>query len=102
VKKKHPNVSYDTIYRTLSLLLEKEIIEKMEFNDEASKYRLVCDHDDEGHHHHHHLVCVGCGSISTVTECPMEFLQEKLDNFTVTNHRFEIQGYCSSCADASK
>lgn len=104
VRKNHPNVSYDTIYRTLSLLMDKKVIEKMEFNDEASKYRLSCSQIDEtdANHHHHHLVCLKCGSITIVSQCPMELLQEKFNDFTIVDHRFEIQGYCAACSEIAQ
>lgn len=92
VRESYPNVSYDTIYRTLSTLLEEEIIEHMEFRDDAAKYRLKC-HEA----HHHHLVCVECGSTSPMDDCPMELLKDKISNFMVVNHRFEIYGYCQDC-----
>ncbi len=96
VKATFPSVSYDTIYRTLATLLEHNIIEHMEFSDDAAKYRLKC-HEE----HHHHLVCIGCGSTVPINECPMDNLLNKIGNFKVVNHRFEIYGYCPTCQSAS-
>ncbi|WAH35792.1 Fur family transcriptional regulator [Alicyclobacillus dauci] len=96
VKRMYPSVSYDTIYRTLATLLEHNIIEHMEFSDDAAKYRLKC-HES----HHHHLVCLGCGSTFPIDECPMDQLLNKIGNFKVLNHRFEIYGYCAECQSAS-
>lgn len=92
VKSKYERVSSDTIYRTLNTLLEQDIIEPMEFNDEAAKYRLKC-----GDTHHHHLVCVGCGTTLPLEECPMAEILTQVGNFAVMNHRFEVYGYCEDC-----
>lgn len=92
VKKFYPNISYDTIYRTLALLKQNQVIEEMEYGDEASRYRLSC-----GQGHHHHLVCLGCGSIKVVHDCPMQLIDINQEDFTVVDHRFEISGYCSTC-----
>jgi Fur family zinc uptake transcriptional regulator len=92
VKQKYPNISMDTIYRTLTLLQELHVIEQMDHIDGVQKYRLTCQT-----HHHHHLICVVCGQTSVIEECPMSLLHVKLENFTVVNHRFEIYGYCTSC-----
>lgn len=92
VKQTYPSVSYDTIYRTLSTLLKEEIIEQMEFSDDAAKYRLKCNED-----HHHHLVCLECGSTFPMDDCPMDALRNKVGDFKVVNHRFEIYGYCNDC-----
>lgn len=97
VKKVYPSISYDTIYRTLALLKQNQVIEEMEYGDEASRYRLSC-----GHEHHHHLVCLGCGSIKVVHNCPMQQIDINSDDFTVVNHRFEIFGYCSTCSLSGK
>lgn len=92
VKRFYPSISYDTIYRTLALLRQIQVIEEMEYGDEASRYRLSC-----GHGHHHHLVCLGCGSIKVIHDCPMQLININQDDFTVVDHRFEISGYCSKC-----
>lgn len=90
-----PTVSYDTVYRTLATLLEQNVIEHMEFSDDAAKYRLKC-HEE----HHHHLVCLGCGATFPIDECPMDFLESRIDQFQVVHHRFEVYGYCSLCRTA--
>ncbi|MDQ7093771.1 Fur family transcriptional regulator [Desulfosporosinus sp. PR] len=92
IRKSYPSISYDTIYRTLALLRQMKVIEEMEYGDEAVRYRLSC-----GHGHHHHLVCLGCGSIRVVHDCPMELIHIDQADFTVVDHRFEITGYCSDC-----
>lgn len=92
IKPAFPTVSYDTVYRTLATLLEEDILEHMEFSDDAAKYRLKCQ--DE---HHHHLVCIECGSTFPMDDCPMDVLTEKVGDFKVVNHRFEIYGYCQEC-----
>ncbi|WP_236018233.1 Fur family transcriptional regulator [Alicyclobacillus suci] len=96
VRKTYPNISYDTIYRTLATLLEHNVIEHMEFSDDAAKYRLMC-HEE----HHHHLVCVNCGATFAIDECPMNNLNGLVKDFQVINHRFEVYGYCAKCRAAS-
>ncbi|GMA62739.1 transcriptional repressor [Alicyclobacillus fastidiosus] len=96
LKEMYSNISYDTVYRTLATLLENNVIEHMEFRDGAARYRLMC-HEE----HHHHLVCLGCGSTFAIDTCPMADLSSEIGNFQVTNHRFEIYGYCSKCQAAS-
>ncbi|WP_028400589.1 Fur family transcriptional regulator [Ectobacillus panaciterrae] len=92
IQKEYPNVRLDTIYRTLALFLEKGIIEKREFGEKGSKFRLVCHQ-----HHHHHLVGLSCGKTKILDKCPMEFIDTVFDDFPVVEHRFEIYGYCNSC-----
>ncbi|MCY0887663.1 MAG: Fur family transcriptional regulator [Alicyclobacillaceae bacterium] len=96
VREKYPSVSYDTIYRTLNLLGELGIIEEMEFNEDAVRYRLTCEKQ-----HHHHLVCVRCGAISPLDDCPMDALAGVPSDFKVVSHRFEVYGICHDCQDAA-
>ncbi|MDP9729259.1 Fur family transcriptional regulator [Alicyclobacillus tolerans] len=92
VRETYPNVSYDTIYRTLTLLRELGVLEEMEFSEDAMRYRLTCDK-----HHHHHLVCLECGSITPLEDCPMSWLPELPNGFRIVNHRFEVYGICAAC-----
>jgi Fur family zinc uptake transcriptional regulator len=88
-----PTISYDTIYRTLDLFIEEKIIEKKEFGERGSKYRLICYQN-----HHHHVVCIACGKTKIVDKCPMKLINANtFDDFEVIEHRFEIYGYCNSC-----
>jgi Fur family zinc uptake transcriptional regulator len=97
LKKTYPSISYDTIYRTLALFKQEHLIEEMEYGDEASRYRLSC-----GHGHHHHLVCLGCGAIQVLHDCPMKSITIDQNDFRVINHRFEVFGYCSACSLSGK
>jgi len=96
MQEKYPNVSFDTIYRTLALLVDESILETMEFSEEGARYRLTCRKA-----HHHHVVCLGCGRTFPLDMCPMEELGQKLAGFTVVSHRFEVYGYCQQCQAAS-
>lgn len=96
VRQQYPNVSFDTIYRTLALLVDQWIIETMEFNEDAARYRLTCR--DE---HHHHVICLGCGRTFALDQCPMEELDERIKGFKTVSHRFEVYGYCDKCLNVS-
>lgn len=92
VKQIYPSMSFDTVYRTLSLLAEKQAIEHLDFSVEGTKYRLTCVTK-----HHHHFLCIGCGRTSVLDECPLQLLEGKLDDFAILDHQFEIRGYCKGC-----
>ncbi|MBP1933134.1 Fur family transcriptional regulator [Ammoniphilus resinae] len=92
MKPDYPNISFDTIYRNLSLFTELHILEETEFNNER-KYRFSCAHKD----HHHHLICLRCGKTKHLKLCPLDGLLGDPDDFTITDHKFEIYGYCQQC-----
>jgi Fur family transcriptional regulator, zinc uptake regulator len=93
VKEKYPNVSYDTIYRTLTLLHSLGVIEEMEFSEDAARYRLRCVAS-----HHHHMVCVRCGNITPLGECPMDLMNSVVPTgHQIVSHKFEINVVCPTC-----
>lgn len=88
----YPGLSFDTIYRNLSLFAELEILEMTELDGEK-RFRFGC----ATNHHHHHLICLSCGKTLHLETCPMDFVDLEKNDFDVTGHKFEIYGYCSEC-----
>lgn len=94
MKDEFPNLSFDTIYRNLSLFSDLGIIEETELNGER-RYRFQCSGADA---HHHHVICLNCGKTKHLEACPVEDLLQPTADFTITGHKFEIYGYCRNCA----
>jgi Fur family ferric uptake transcriptional regulator len=92
VKKVNPRIGYATVYRTLHLLVESNLVEERRFGDGLARY--------EGHsdvEHHDHMICLECGRISEFYNPRLEALQEKLaeeNNFQIYRHRLELYGAC--------
>jgi Fur family transcriptional regulator, zinc uptake regulator len=91
IKDQYTGLSFDTIYRNLSLFVQLEILEETEFNGEKH-YQLKCESS-----HCHHLICIGCGFTKDVDVCPLEEQIPQSANFKITGHKFEVYGYCSAC-----
>lgn len=93
MQKDFPGLSFDTVYRNLSLFEELSILESTDLNGERI-YRLYCSTTTD---HHHHLICLSCGKSRLIEMCPLDSLTEKLDEFLITDHKFELYGYCVKC-----
>lgn len=92
MRAKHPTMSFDTVYRNLKSFADEGLLEATELNGEKS-FRVRC----AASHHHHHLICRICGKTRLLDLCPMKFVETVDSEFEVTDHKFEIYGYCKEC-----
>ena len=101
VRNSYPEIGLATVYRTLQLLEQLNIVYKVNFDDGCSRYELNLDTDD---HQHHHLICTKCGKVKEVKLDLLENLEaeiEKEGDFKVVNHNVKFFGYCKNCEDES-
>ena len=97
VKLKYPEIGLATVYRTLQLLEQINVISKVNFDDGCSRYELNTNSKD---HHHHHLICLGCGKVMEVKLDLLENLEheiEKEGKLKIVDHNVKFFGYCSKC-----
>ncbi len=97
MKPDHPNLGMATIYRTLDLLSELHIVEKMNFGDGPARYDLRGG--GQGHMHHH-LICEDCGELTEIKEDWLAELEARLEReygFLVTDHRLDFKGRFKTC-----
>lgn len=97
VKQKSPEIGLATVYRTLEMLTELKIIDKISFNDGVSRYDM---RKEGAKHFHHHLLCLECGGIEEVEEdllLDVEKIVNKRFQFEVKDHRLTFHGVCRDC-----
>ena len=102
VKKKSPEIGLATVYRTLEILTDLKVIDKVSFNDGVARYDL---RKEGAKHFHHHLLCLRCGTIEEVEEdllCEMEEIVEQRYHFLVKDHRLTFHGICQKCYTKEK
>lgn len=96
-KLKNPEIGLATVYRTLEILTELKIVDKVSFNDGLARYDL---RKEGAKHFHHHLLCLECGTIEEVEEdllADVEQIVEKNYHFLVKDHRLTFHGICENC-----
>ena len=100
VKQNNPEIGLATVYRTLDLFAELDILQKMDFGDGRSRYEFCTSEV----HHHHHLICLSCGKVMEFGDDLLESLEstiEKKSRFRIVDHELKFYGYCAKCT-ASK
>ncbi|MNZ91608.1 Ferric uptake regulation protein [compost metagenome] len=101
VKQQYSVIGLATVYRTLELLVELNIVEKMNFGDGVARYDL---RDDKHEHMHHHLICENCGALKEIKEDWLLELEQRLEReygFIVTDHRLDFTGTYKHCNKAA-
>ncbi len=82
------SISIATVYRTLSLLDELDLVIKHEFQEGYSRYELNWDH-------HHHLVDLETGKVIEFQNDELEKLKIKIAEelgYELIDHRLELYG----------
>lgn len=90
-----PDISLGTIYRNLGYLKSTGEIMELNYGSTFSRY-------DGNPRNHYHFVCVKCGKILDVDLPVLNGLEEEVSRRTkvsVTSHRLEFYGCCSSCLE---
>jgi len=87
-KKIDSSISIATVYRTLSLLDELDLVMKHEFQEGYSRYEI-------NEEHHHHLVDLETGKVLEFQNEELEALKEKIAHdlgYELVDHRLELYG----------
>ncbi len=95
IKRARGDVSRATIYRTLPLLLEANLIKETLRCQNKIRYEHIF-----GHLHHDHLICIKCGKIIEFNENRISNLVKlicKKYHFDLKEYRLGIKGLCKSC-----
>jgi Fur family transcriptional regulator, ferric uptake regulator len=97
MKDKVPEIGLATVYRTLDLLSDLQIIHKLNFGDGVTRYEFRAEGAER---HHHHLICLHCGTVGEIMEDllgPIEEQVEKEYDFQIVDHRLTFHGVCYRC-----
>lgn len=82
-----------TVYRTLEILTNKGIINRLEFGEGKYRYEIQKNH-------HHHLICTNCNKIEDVEGELIGEIEKGIKEkkgFLVKSHSLEFFGLCKNC-----
>ena len=82
-------VSIATVYRTVKVLQNAGILEKLEFNDGRSRF------EDAVRKHHDHLIDLDTGKVIEFIDEEIEHIQKKIASklgYNLVGHKLELYG----------
>lgn len=95
MKNKNYRVSRATLYNTIELLLESNLVLKHQFGKNISQYEKAYQCRQ-----HDHLICQNCGKVIEFCDPRIQEIQttisEMLD-FETSYHSLYFYGFCSDC-----
>lgn len=96
IQQKHPelNTGIATVYRTLSLLEDSNMVTSLSFGAQGKKYELGAKD------HHDHIICTSCGTITEFVDEEIEHRQKEITEalgFVMQEHSMQIYGICKNC-----
>lgn len=96
IQDKYPNLNTGiaTVYRTLALLEDSNIVTSLSFGASGKKYELGAKN------HHDHMICTECGNITEFVDEEIEERQQSISDslgFKMSDHSMQIYGICKNC-----
>lgn len=98
IRSRMPNVSLDTVYRTLATLQEHGLISRVEVLGNRARY-------DANLERHHHFVCVRCQKVDDVVwpELDQMALPANTSGWGDVDRVYaEIRGVCRACREKAE
>jgi len=91
---RYPYANISTVYRTLDLLKELNLVTEADFGEGRVRYHVA----EKGHHHH--LVCRSCGKVIDLEDAVLRPLKDALlqkCGFDADLRHVAISGECKVC-----
>lgn len=98
LKPSHPNLSFDTVNRTLLTLAEMGLLQIVEGSGDVRRF-------DPNLEPHHHLRCIACGTIVDFyyrRYDRLEVPREIRETFSISKIRVVIEGTCHRCRQSPR
>ena len=98
VSQEHPSIGLVTVYRTLEILSELDLICELHAAGSCPSYTI------SNPQHHHHLVCSDCGKVVDFAGHDLAALEERLSQesgFAIEDHHLEFIGHCRQCQETA-
>ncbi|MGB2813622.1 MAG: transcriptional repressor [Dehalococcoidales bacterium] len=96
-REKEPRLSLSTVYRTLQMMKELDLIDELHFGENHHHYEVKPARE------HYHLVCLGCGRVIEFGYPLSSYLKKEVPEakgFEIEETEIRVAGYCVRCQRA--
>lgn len=96
MKNSNYRVSRATVYNTLELLINCDLVKKHQFGKNLAQYEK-----SYGYKQHDHVICANCGKVVEFCDPRIQNIKNmvgELLNFQITHHSLNLYGICGTCS----
>jgi Fur family ferric uptake transcriptional regulator len=100
MKNQNCRVSRATVYNTLELLVNCDLVNKHQFGKNLTQYEK-----SHGFKQHDHLICTDCGKVVEFCDPRVQQIKNMMGSlleFSVTHHSLNLYGKCDGKCENSK
>ncbi len=95
LRQRDVHISRATVYRTMDILYQHDLVQRMDIGDGKWRYEHWLDC-----HQHDHLICIRCGTIVEFVNHQIEEIQQDVAdkfNYELVRHVHQLFGLCKQC-----
>lgn len=100
MKTRNYRVSRATVYNTLDLLVDCNLVRKHQFGSSLAQYEKTV-----GHSQHHHLICNQCNQVTEFCEPRLHHIHQSIGDllgYSIKSHSFILHGDCTNSTCPNK
>lgn len=97
MKNQNYRVSRATVYNTLEVLVNCDLVTKHQFGKNLTQYEK-----SYGFKQHDHLICIDCGNVLEFCDPRIQNIKDMMGDilkFNVTHHSLNLYGKCNGACD---
>lgn len=97
IRKEYPEIGLATVYRTMQLLDQNNIVCKFDFDEDGIRYEFI---EPGNEHQHPHFICKECGKVYPIREVMLNLVKSKIEkkyDLKITNYSLKFYGVCANC-----
>lgn len=87
-----PTLSKTTVYNTLNLFIEANLVKSLSIEDHEARYDIVTDE-------HGHFKCTNCNQIYDLSIDSSSLIEGELNKFKINEMNIYLKGLCPKCSN---